>query len=105
MTTDEMDLAVAGLGTKSDKIRKLAALGVSRSETAKYLMIRYQHVRNVLIAPAPSKPSVDQPSASKDEVQKGAGISVEALSIDQAKLGLAAQFGVSPNAIEIIIRG
>jgi len=104
MTEDDMNLAVKGLTTKSDKIRKLASLGASRSEIASYLNIRYQHVRNVLIAPAPSRGRVDQ-SASPSEVRGGAGVSVEPLSIDQAKLGLAVQFGVSPSAIEIIIRG
>jgi len=42
---------VAGLPTKSAKIRALAAAGLSRSEIAKGLGIRYQHVRNVLITP------------------------------------------------------
>lgn len=35
--------------TKSAKIRYLSAEGLSRSEIAKVLGIRYQHVRNVLI--------------------------------------------------------
>lgn len=39
---------VEGLPTKSAKIRLLAADGVSTSEIAKVLDIRYQHVRNVL---------------------------------------------------------
>lgn len=42
---------VADLPTKSAKIRALAAAGLSRSEIAKGLGIRYQHVRNVLITP------------------------------------------------------
>lgn len=42
---------VADLPTKSAKIRALAAKGLSRSEIAKGLGIRYQHVRNVLITP------------------------------------------------------
>lgn len=39
-----------GLSTKSDKIRALADAGYSRSEIARQLDIRYQHVRNVLVA-------------------------------------------------------
>lgn len=39
---------VSELGTKSAKIRKLAASGVTTGEIAKVLDIRYQHVRNVL---------------------------------------------------------
>lgn len=37
--------------TKSSKIRYLNSVGYSRSEIAKLLEIRYQHVRNVLITP------------------------------------------------------
>lgn len=41
--------------TTSDKIRFLASQGKSRSEIAKILDIRYQHVRNVLIQPIKQK--------------------------------------------------
>lgn len=41
----------SNLPTKSSKIRYLAAKGWSRGETAKFMGIRYQHVRNVLITP------------------------------------------------------
>ena len=44
-----MQQAVAGLATKSDKIRALTRAGYSRSEIADFLGIRYQHVRNVLV--------------------------------------------------------
>ena len=40
-----------GLPTKSAKIRYLDQQGLTRSEIAKLLGIRYQHVRNVLITP------------------------------------------------------
>ena len=45
----EMAKLVSGLATKSAKIRKLAASGYSRSDIARFLRIRYQHVRNVLV--------------------------------------------------------
>jgi len=35
----------------SNKIRRLSAIGIQRSEISKILNIRYQHVRNVLITP------------------------------------------------------
>jgi bifunctional DNA-binding transcriptional regulator/antitoxin component of YhaV-PrlF toxin-antitoxin module len=35
--------------TKSDKIRALSAAGYERTQIAKFLDIRYQHVRNVLV--------------------------------------------------------
>jgi len=42
---------IAEVGTKSAAIRKLTGEGKTRSEVAKMLKIRYQHVRNVLITP------------------------------------------------------
>lgn len=44
-----MDEVVAGLTTKADKIRALFRAGYSRSEIARFLGVRYQHVRNVLV--------------------------------------------------------
>jgi hypothetical protein len=41
--------------TKSSKIRFLNSIGYSRGQIAKYLGIRYQHVRNVLITPIKTK--------------------------------------------------
>ncbi len=43
--------------TKSAKIRYLNSVGKTRSEIAKILEIRYQHVRNVLITPLKRKDS------------------------------------------------
>jgi len=43
--------AVAKLPTKSAKIRYLNSMDWSRGDIARYLGIRYQHVRNVLITP------------------------------------------------------
>ena len=50
-----MDEVVAGFSTKSDRIRALDRAGYSRSEIAKYLGIRYQHVWNVLAQPSAGK--------------------------------------------------
>ncbi|MCZ6859742.1 MAG: AbrB/MazE/SpoVT family DNA-binding domain-containing protein [Alphaproteobacteria bacterium] len=44
-----MDRITEGMKTKADKIRALAQEGYSRSDSARYLRIRYQQVRNVLI--------------------------------------------------------
>ncbi len=41
------------LRTKSDKIRALDKAGYKRQRIADFLGIRYQHVRNVLVQPAP----------------------------------------------------
>jgi bifunctional DNA-binding transcriptional regulator/antitoxin component of YhaV-PrlF toxin-antitoxin module len=45
-----------GLRTKSDKIRVLSENGYSRGDIARFLGIRYQHVRNVLVQSAARKP-------------------------------------------------
>lgn len=44
-----LDEIVQGLSTKSDKIRALGRRGIPTSDIAKYLGIRYQHARNVLV--------------------------------------------------------
>jgi hypothetical protein len=94
MTDAEMDQLTSGLQTKSAKIRLLADHGVSRSGIARYLNIRYQHVRNVLVAPRPNR-------AAPEAATTPAG----ALTIDEAKRGLSAHFRVPVDAIEITIRG
>lgn len=42
---------IDSFSTKSAKIRFLHSEGWSRGEISKFLEIRYQHVRNVLITP------------------------------------------------------
>lgn len=70
-----MSLGVSGMAeltaplqTKSAKIRALAKAGVSRAEIARYLNIRYQHVRNVLTQ-APPRSEVE--ASSSEPGQKG----------------------------------
>lgn len=45
----EMAKVVVGLPTKSAKIRALGDAGYARGDIARFLDIRYQHVRNVLV--------------------------------------------------------
>lgn len=45
------DLERAGAKSKSQIIRYLASLGYERSAIAKFLNVKYQHVRNVLTQP------------------------------------------------------
>ncbi len=51
MTTPRVsaDSLIANLKTKSDKIRMLAKAGYSRTEISELLVVRYQHVRKVLL--------------------------------------------------------
>ena len=44
-----MERIVDGMTTKADKIRTLYLEGYSRTEISKFLGVRYQHVRNVLV--------------------------------------------------------
>lgn len=44
----DMAAITKGLKTKSDQIRALASAGIERKNIAKFMGIRYQHVRNVL---------------------------------------------------------
>ena len=41
--------------SKSDAIRQLTKDGMSRGDISRYMNIRYQHVRNVLITPLVGK--------------------------------------------------
>lgn len=64
-TRPAMGEVVHGLTTKSAKIRALDDAGYARTEIAKYLGIRYQHVRGVLVRnhPLPKRETV-RPAAS-----------------------------------------
>jgi len=54
-----MDSLTKGLPTKAAKIRSLAEAGVARADIARFLNLRYQHVRNVLVA-AQHNPARDE---------------------------------------------
>lgn len=58
---EKMERVTAGLPTKSAKIRALHGEGFSRSEIAKQLDVRYQHVRNVLVQDEARKAKAAQP--------------------------------------------
>lgn len=73
-----MHQVVAGLRTKSDKIRALAHEGYSRSEIAKYLEIRYQHVRNVLIQSPPAKAQQQAGDQAKTTIGPGGRVVIPA---------------------------
>ncbi len=65
---ENMTAIAQGLPTKSAKIRALDAAGYTRADIARFLGIRYQHVRNVLIQgpPKSGRPAVRtaQPSGA-----------------------------------------
>ena len=60
LETDRMQEVVKRLPTISEKIRALDEAGFARTEIARFLGKRYQHVRNVLVAPRPKKATLTQ---------------------------------------------
>lgn len=82
-----MHRLVDGLSTKSAKIRKLAEHGYARADIARFLGIRYQHVRNVLNQPLTG---TSASGATPSDVSKAIGARED-----------AAAFG-SENATEVL---
>ncbi|HEX4160233.1 MAG TPA: hypothetical protein VHY79_17340 [Rhizomicrobium sp.] len=71
-----MDALTAGVGTKSEKIRRLGGAGYSRQQIADFLGIRYQHVRNVLIdEERRAKSSGGAPPGGRKAIQSGTNAS------------------------------
>ena len=79
--------------TKSERMRQLAAQGMSRSDIARELGVRYQFVYNVLKAA-----DIGPDSEALPDMDRG-------LSIAEAKRRLAITFGVDPSAITITVQG
>jgi hypothetical protein len=92
MLPQRLERLVSGLPTKSAKIRKLADAGVPRADIARFLGLRYQHVRNVLIdyenkrLPAPT---VGQP-------HNGERVEVEASGKAVLSAALTSAAGMKP---------
>jgi bifunctional DNA-binding transcriptional regulator/antitoxin component of YhaV-PrlF toxin-antitoxin module len=61
-----MDRVATGLPSKSAKIRNLDSAGYERADIARFLDIRYQHVRNVLVAEK-AKKEEDKPRDGANE--------------------------------------
>lgn len=76
MNNADMAAIADGLPTKSAKIRALGAAGYARADIARFLDIRYQHVRNVLVQAAQKKarPTVGE---GRDGVRTGDRIEVK----------------------------
>lgn len=89
-----MDEMVAGLSTKSAKIRALDAAGYERARIAEFLNIRYQHVRNVLVShvrePASSPAALQTPADADDEAGDAPGAFGRATVDEAGRLALPA---------------
>lgn len=94
--------ATKDLPTKSAKIRALDALGVPRADIARFLDIRYQHVRNVLTQERPAQVLhvAEAPAAYDDEDGKAR---VQADGSVRLPTALAAQLGAAPGETLVAI--
>jgi antitoxin component of MazEF toxin-antitoxin module len=68
----DFDSITKGLRTKSDKIRALAREGAATADIARYLGIRYQHARNVLVSSGLHAPRRDREAGDKPAVAMAA---------------------------------
>lgn len=74
----DFDAFTQGLTSKSDKIRALARHGVPTKDIARYLAIRYQHARNVLVQSGLHRvgsASEGEASVASDAAVSGSGTS------------------------------
>jgi len=96
LDSNHMAKLTKGLSSKSDKMRILAKAGYSRSDIARFLDVRYQFVRNVLVGDEKKRGLVaksveklaasDSPNRTKLEADGRIKIPEKAI----AKLGLKA---------------
>lgn len=71
---DDVRGVVASEATKSDKIRRLSALGLPRADIARALAVRYQFVRNVLEHDRQKAARLAASGAQADRVAEGAAV-------------------------------
>lgn len=78
MNRQELEAIVAGVPTKSEKIRLLDRAGLAKAEIADFLGITYQHAYNVLFRdkakPRKRKAADDQDERQVFQVKLGAGL-------------------------------
>ncbi len=75
LETHRMKDIAKDFSTKSDKIRALSDAGFERADIARFLDIRYQHVRNVLVGTRPARAANDIAGSSTNRMahESGAG--------------------------------
>jgi bifunctional DNA-binding transcriptional regulator/antitoxin component of YhaV-PrlF toxin-antitoxin module len=69
----DFDLLTQGFTSKSDKIRALARHGALTADIARYLDIRYQHARNVLVQSGLHNKLKGADDESRNSADTGAG--------------------------------
>jgi bifunctional DNA-binding transcriptional regulator/antitoxin component of YhaV-PrlF toxin-antitoxin module len=113
-STHNFEELTKGLSTKSDKIRALAREGVPTADIARYLDIKYQHARNVLVdcglhqpkqAPAAAANVAASPVRSIwTAFDKAGGLVIPAELLQQAGLAQCepVYIGVTSEGIELL---
>jgi len=103
MTDDKQPADGPDEPSKSEQMRQMAAQGMTTSDIARQLGVRYQFVYNVLKAARPARrPDAAPPAEDGPTVREAAD---EGLTIAEAKRRLALTFGVDPSAITITVQG
>lgn len=98
----DFDRNVEGLETKSDKIRALARAGAKTADIARYLGIRYQHARNVLVSSGlhtrrDGGNAVEVAKESAAPENAGAWVTIDALGRLQVPVHLMEAAGIEGN--------
>lgn len=96
----DFEQVTAGLRTKSDKIRALSRHGVPTAEIARYLGIRYQHARNVLIEAGLHRPASEAQS-SPVPASGGAWVELDASGRLTLPADLVAAAELKPGTVRV----
>ena len=94
---------VANLSTKSAKIRALAHAGYSRSDIARLLDIRYQHVRNVLVGNNKENSSARRKKLTKQELLEREFVLIGRWEIVKDSLKLVGKPAAEPGVYAFVI--
>ena len=102
MTNSAWIKATKDLPTKSAKIRALDAMGVARADIARFLDIRYQHVRNVLTQerPSPVLHAAEAPATYDNEDGKARALPDGSVRLPPA---LAAELAAAPGEVLVAV--
>lgn len=89
LETHRMKDIAKDFNTKSDKIRALSDAGFERADIARFLDIRYQHVRNVLVGTRPARGASNSAGGTSNRTERRPGAGpVSARTVLKARVQL-----------------
>lgn len=99
----DYERVTAGLKTKSDKIRALGRSGASTADIARFLDIRYQHVRNVLLEAGLYRRATNAtpPEPAVESTASGVWVEMDASGHLVLPIDLATTAGLTPGRLHI----